>query len=309
MKAIRIHQHGGADKLQLDEIDIPQAGPNELLIKVHATSVNPVDWKIREGLRAEKFPSKLPLTLGWDVSGTVETIGEKVSGFAKGDEVYAKLEPTKNGAYAAYVAVNAKLVATKPLNIGHTEAAAIPLAGLTAWQGLFDYGLLKANQRVLIHAAAGGVGSLAVQFAKAKGAYVIGTASAANIDFLKQLGADEVIDYHMENFEAVLSDIDLVLDTLGGETQAKSLLVLKPGGRVVSTLGAEHPTEAKQKGFHLLAFTAQGNSAQLDEISALIDSGKVKAVIDQVLSLEDARKAHELSEQGHTRGKIILQVI
>jgi NADPH:quinone reductase-like Zn-dependent oxidoreductase len=309
MKAIRIHEFGGPDVLSIDEIPVPQPGKDEVLIKVHATSVNPVDWKIRAGLRKEKFPSTLPLTLGWDVSGVIEELGEKVSNFRKGDEVYGRPDPTKNGAYAEYIVVKANLLAIKPMSIGHTEAAAVPLAGLTAWQGLFDKGLLKEGQKVLIHAAAGGVGTYAVQFAKSKGAYVIGTASDRNIDFLKRLGADEVIDYNMENFETVVNDIDLVLDTIGGDTQLKSIDVLKTGGRLISTLAADYVKEAKEKGVVLIDFIAQSVPDQLAEIAQLIDSGKVKPIIDQVLPFTDAKKAHMSIEQGHTRGKIVLQVI
>jgi len=309
MKAIRIHEFGGPEVLSIDEIQIPQPEKDEVLIRVHATSVNPVDWKIRAGLRKEKFPSKLPLTLGWDVSGVIEETGEKVSDFKKGDEVYGRPDPTKNGAYAEYIVVKANLLSIKPISIGHTEAAAVPLAGLTAWQGLFDYGLLKEGQKVLIHAAAGGVGTYAVQFAKSVGAYVIGTASDQNIDFLKKLGADEVIDYHMENFETKLKDIDLVLDTIGGDTQLKSIDVLKPGGRLITTLATEFANEAKAKKVHLSSYVAQSIPAQLEEIAQLIDAGKVKPIIDQVLPFTDAKKAHISSEQGHTRGKIVLQVI
>jgi len=309
MKAVRIHEFGGPEVLSIDEIPVPQPAPDEVLIKVHATSVNPVDWKIREGQRKVKFPGKLPLTLGWDVSGTIEALGEKVSAFRKGDEVYGRPDPTKNGAYAEYIVVKANIISIKPTSIGHTEAAAVPLAGLTAWQALFDHGLLKAGQKVLIHAAAGGVGTYAVQFAKWKGAYVIGTASSANIDFLKRLGADEVIDYKMEDFETTLSDIDLVIDTIGGETQLKSLTILKAGGRVITTLMPEFVAEAKAKNVHLTSFMAQSIPDQLTEIATLIDSGKVKPVIEKVLPFTSARQAQTESEQGHTRGKIVLQVI
>ncbi|WP_406826559.1 NADP-dependent oxidoreductase [Pedobacter sp. KACC 23697] len=309
MKAVRIHEFGGPEVLSIDDIPVPKPASDEVLIKVHATSVNPVDWKIREGHRKDKFPAKLPLTLGWDVSGTVEEVGEKVSAFKKGDEVYGRPDPTKNGAYAEYIVVKASIISIKPTSIGHTEAAAVPLAGLTAWQGLFDHGLLKAGQKVLIHAAAGGVGTYAVQFAKWKGAYVIGTASSSNADFLKRLGADEVIDYKMEDFESVLKGVDLVLDTVGKETQLKSLNILKEGGRVVTTLMPEFASEAKAKKVHLIGFMAQSIPAQLTEIASLIDSGKVKPVIEKVLPFTSAKQAQIESEQGHTRGKIVLQVI
>ncbi|SDG65829.1 NADPH:quinone reductase [Pedobacter terrae] len=309
MKAVRIHEFGGPEVLSIDDIPMPQPASDEVLIKVHATSVNPVDWKIREGHHTGKFPAKLPLTMGWDVSGTIEEVGEKVSAFKKGDEVYGRPDPTKNGAYAEYIVVKANIISIKPTSIGHTEAAAVPLAGLTAWQGLFDHGLLKAGQKVLIHAAAGGVGTYAVQFAKWKGAYVIGTASDSNADFLKRLGADEIIDYKMEDFEAILKDVDLVLDTIGKETQLKSLNILKEGGRVVTTLMPEFVAEAKAKKVHLIGFMAQSIPAQLAEIATLIDSGKVKPIIEKVLPFTSAKQAQIESEQGHTRGKIVLQVI
>ena len=309
MKAVRIHEFGGPDVLSIDEIPVPVPAKDEVLIRVHATSVNPVDWKIREGQRKEKFPSILPLTIGWDVSGVIEALGEKVGNFRIGDEVYGRPDPTKNGAYAEYIVVKANLVSIKPISIGHTEAAAVPLAGLTAWQGIFDHGLLKEGQKVLIHAAAGGVGSYAVQFAKNIGVHVIGTASDQNIDFLKRLGADEVIDYNMENFEDRLSDIDLVLDTIGGDTQLKSINVLKPGGRIITTLAPEFLAEAKAKNVHLIGYMAQSIPEQLIKIAALIDNGKVKPIIQTVYPLTDAKKAHIESEQGHTRGKIVLQVI
>jgi NADPH:quinone reductase-like Zn-dependent oxidoreductase len=309
MKAIRIHEFGGPEVLSIDDVDIPKPGKDEVLVKIHATSVNPVDWKIRAGLRKEKFPSTFPLTIGWDFSGVVEELGEKVSTFRKGDEVYGRPDLTKNGTYAEYAVVKANTICIKPLSIGHTEAAAVPLAGLTAWQGLFDHGLLKEGQKVLIHAAAGGVGTYAVQFAKAIGAYVIGTSSDYNIDFLKRLGADEVIDYNMDDFEKVLSDIDLVFDTIGGETQLKSLDVLKEGGRLITVLAPEYVAEAKAKKVHLIGFTAQSKANQLKEIGEMIDNGKVKPIVETIYTLSDARKAHIESENGHTRGKIVLQVI
>jgi len=309
MKAIRIHEFGGPEVLSIDDVEIPKPGKDEVLVKIHATSVNPVDWKIRAGLRKEKFPTNFPLTLGWDLSGVIEALGEKVGTFRKGDEVYGRPDITKNGTYAEYTVVKANTLCIKPIGIGHTEAAAVPLAGLTAWQALFDHGLLKEGQRVLIHAAAGGVGTYAVQFAKAKGAHVIGTASAHNVDFLKRLGADEVIDYNMDDFETALSDIDLVIDTIGGETQLKSLEVLKEGGRLITVLAPEYTAEAKAKKVHLIAFTAQSNAEQLKEIGKLIDNGKVKPIVETIYTLTDAKKAHIESEDGHTRGKIVLQVI
>jgi len=308
MKAIRIHEFGGPEVLKLEDAPMPVHATDEVLIKIYATSVNPVDWKIREGLSKAKFPVNFPLTIGWDVSGVVEKTGSEVKNFKNGDEVYSRPDPTKNGAFAEYIAVKADLVSPKPKNIDHIHAAAVPLAGLTAWQGLFQYGQLQAGQRVLIHAASGGVGTFAVQFAKWKGAYVIGTASGDNTDFIRQLGADEVIDYKKVKFEDQLTGIDLVFDTQGGDTQKNSLKVLKNGGRLITTVKPENQEEAKAKNIHIEGFTAQSVPADLQQIAGLIDSGKVKPVIAKVLPLEKAAEAEKLSEEGHNRGKIVLQV-
>lgn len=309
MKAIRIHEFGGPEVLELDEIAIPQPAADEVLIKVYATSINPIDWKIREGQRKEKFPGNLPLTLGWDVSGVIERLGDKVQHFKIGDEVYSRPDPTRNGTYAEYVVVKANTVGFKPKSIDHINAAAVPLAGLTAWQGLFKYGQLQRGQKVLIHAAAGGVGTFAVQFARWKGAYVIGTASQSNLDFIKQIGAHEAIDYKNEIFEDKLHDIDLVFDTIGGDTQKRSLQVLKNGGRLITTLKPENQEEAKLKNIHIEGFMAQSDPKDLQQMADLIDEGYVNPIISIVMSLEEARRAEQISEEGHTRGKIVLKVV
>ena len=309
MKAIRIHEFGGPEVLKYEDAPRPEPNADEVLIKVFATSVNPVDWKIREGLRKEKFPTSFPLIPGWDVSGEIEEVGSDIKNFRKGDEVYSRPDPTRNGAYAEYIVVKASQINLKPKSIDHEKAAAVPLAGLTAWQGLFDHGELQPGQKVLIHAASGGVGTFAVQFAKWKGAYVIGTTSEENIDFVKQLGADEVIDYKKEKFEDKLKDVDLVFDTIGGDTQKRSLKVLKNGGRLITTLKPENQEEAKAKNIHIEGFTAQSYPEELEQIAQLIDEGKVKPVIAKVMPLEQAAEAQKLSEQGHVRGKIVLQVV
>ena len=309
MKAIRMHEFGGPEVLKLEDAPRPEPADDEVLVKVYAAGINPVDWKIREGQRKEKFPTTFPLTPGWDVSGEIEKVGHNVKNFRKGDEVYGRPDPTKNGAYAEYLVVKADQMSFKPKTIDHEKAAGVPLAGLTAWQGLFDYGELEAGQKVLIHGASGGVGTFAVQFAKWKGAYVIGTASEENSDFLKQLGADEVIDYKKEKFDAKLNNIDLVFDTIGGETQRRSIKVLKNGGRLVTTLKPENDEAAKVKNIQVEGFTAQSYPKELEEIAQLIDAGKVKPVIAKIMPLEEAAKAQELSESGHIRGKIVLKVI
>lgn len=246
MKAIRIHQFGGPEVLELEDIEIPEPAQDEVLVKVYASSVNPVDQKIFAGEAEEKFPTKFPLTIGWDVSGVIEGAGNKVRNFSIGDQVYGRPFPTTNGAFAEYLVIKADQIALKPRSLDHLNAAAIPLAGLTAWQGLFKFGHLEKDQRVLIHGASGGVGSFAVQFAKWKGAYVIGTGAPENLAFIKQLGADEAIDYKNDRFEEKVRDIDLVLDLIGKDTQQRSLEVIKPGGRLITTIKVDFAQQAQQ---------------------------------------------------------------
>lgn len=309
MKAIRIHEFGGPDVLELEDIEIPKPAEDELLIKVYASSVNPVDQKIFAGEAQEKFPTKFPLTLGWDVSGVVEAAGNKVRNFSIGDEVYGRPYPTTNGAFAEYLVIKADQVALKPRSLDHLNAAAIPLAGLTAWQGLFKFGNLEKDQRVLIHAASGGVGSFAVQFAKWKGAYVIGTGAPENLAFIKQLGADEAIDYKNQKFEEEIENIDLVFDLIGHDTQQRSLQVIRSGGRLVTTIQVEFKEEAKEKHIHMDGFTAQSYPEDLEKIAELVDDGFVSPVVSSILSLEEARKAEMLNYQGNTRGKIVIKVV
>jgi NADPH:quinone reductase-like Zn-dependent oxidoreductase len=304
MKAVRIHAFGGPDVLKIEEAPRPEPGSGEVLIKVHAAGVNPIDWKIREGYGNRE----LPLIPGWDVAGVVEKLGSGVTSLNKGDQVYGYFGIARDGAYADYVAVPADEVALKPRSLDYTKAAAIPLAALTAWQGLFDMGGLKAGQKVLIHGAAGGVGSFAVQFAKWKGADVVGTASGRNERFVKALGAEQVIDYTKTPFEEAVEDVDVVLDTMGGETQRRSWQVLKKGGILVSILSQPSQKEADAWGVRQAFFVVRPNAAELTEIAALVDSGKVKPIVDNVLPLAEARKAQELSQAGHTRGKIVLKV-
>jgi NADPH:quinone reductase-like Zn-dependent oxidoreductase len=309
MKAVLIYKYGGPEVLKYEEnVPEPIINPDDVLVKVFATSVNPVDWKVREGHRSGSG-REFPIILGWDVSGVIEKIGAEVKDYKVGDEVFARPDVSRNGTYAEYVAVRAKEIYFKPKTIDHLKSAAIPLAGLTAWQGLFDHGKLQAGQKILIHGAAGGVGTLAVQLAKWKGAYVIGTASEKNIQFLKELGADEVIDYQKENFEEKLKDIDVVFDTIGGDTQIKSLQVLKPGGILVSTVGINDEAALKAKGIQGVRYGAQSVPENLKQLAELVDAGKLKPVIAEVLPLKEIVKAHQLSQAGHTRGKIVLQVV
>lgn len=309
MKAIQIHEFGGPEVLKYEEVTVPSPADDEVLIKIYASGVNPIDWKIRAGLAQKKFPVHLPLIPGWDVSGEIEEVGSNILNFKKGEEVYSRPDPTRNGTYAEYVVVKADEVNSKPKSINHEKAAAVPLAGLTAWQGLFDFGKLEAGQKVLIHAASGGVGTFAMQFAKWKGAYIIGTSSEENIDFLFGLGADEVINYNTEKFEDKVKGVDLVFDLVGGETQKRSLQVIRKGGRLITVAQPQNLDEAKLKGIHLEGFMAQSLPEELQQIADLIDSGKMKPVISRIFSLKDAAKAHKEIEKGHTRGKIVLKVI
>lgn len=309
MKAIRIHEYGGPEVLSLEEVQRPTPGSDELSIKVHAASVNPVDWKIRQGYLQQFFPLTLPITIGLDASGTVEAVGSGVTRFKRGDEVYARLHDTRNGAYAEYTIARESDLALKPKSVDHVHAASIPIAGVTAWQALFETAQLRAGQRVLIHAAAGGVGAFAVQFAKWKGAHVIGTASGNNQAFLRELGVDEPIDYEKARFEEVARDVDVVLDAIGGEVQERSWKVLKKGGILISLAAPPDAEQAAKHGVRTVMFQPHPGSSDLVEIAKLVDSGRVKTVVETILPLSEVRRAHELSAQGHARGKIVLKVV
>ncbi|MGD1001308.1 MAG: NADP-dependent oxidoreductase [Candidatus Brocadiia bacterium] len=309
MKAVRVYAYGGPEVLKYEDAPRPKPGPGELLIRVHAAGVNPVDWKVREGYLKDVFKYSMPYTPGWDVSGVVEAAGAGAVRFKKGDEVFSFPDHPRYGAYAEYMAVKETELAPKPKTLDHAHAAAVPAASLTAWQALFGAGGLRAGQKVLIHGAAGGVGGFAVQLAKWKGAHVIGTASARNQDFLRQLGADEAIDYAAAKFEEIVRDVDVVFDTIGGETQARSWQTLKKGGMLVSTVSPPPAEEAARRGVRQGMIMVQPNAAQLAEIAGLIDSGKVKVFVETVLPLSEARRAQEMSQTGHTRGKIVLRVV
>ena len=304
MKAIEIHSFGGPEVLQLEEIPVPQIADDEALVRVYASGVNPVDYKLREG--ASKRP--LPFIPGWDLSGVIEETGANVRNFKKGDAVYTRPDVKRDGTYAEYVAVKADELAYKPSSVDHVTAAAIPLAGLTAWQCLFTYGRLEQGQKVLIHGGSGGVGTFAIQFAKWKGAYVMTTASQHNHDFLKELGADEVIDYHTPGYEDTISSVNLVLDTIGGDTQKNSLKYIMPGGTLVTTLKPENKDLFEEKGVRITGMYTQTNPDDLAAIAKLVDEGKVRPIIAEVLPLAQAAKAQEMIEGHHVRGKIVLKV-
>jgi NADPH:quinone reductase-like Zn-dependent oxidoreductase len=309
MKAMRMHGYGGPEVLKYEDAPRPKPGEGDVLVKVHAAGVNPVDWKIREGYARAFRDYPLPLILGWDFSGVVEELGPGVTGWKADDEVYARPDIGRPGAYAEYIAVRASEIQHKPKTLDHVHSAAIPLAALTAWQAIFDAGQLQAGQKLLIHAAAGGVGTFALQLAKWKGAYVIGTASARNHELLRELGADELIDYNTTCFEDVVKDVDVVLDAMAGEVRERSWQVLKKGGILVSILGPPSTETAEAHGVRTAGVFVQPNQAQLQELANLADEGKLRPIIDAVLPLAEAAKAHEMNATLHTRGKIVLRVV
>ncbi len=306
-RAVRIHTFGGPEVLRLEDVPFPQPQDDEVLLRVHAVSVNPVDYKTRSGGYPMVKQDQLPIVLGRDVSGTVETCGTRAHTLRPGDPIYAMLGPDRGG-YAEYVVVKATEMAAKPQRLDHVQAAAVPLAGLTAWQGLFDYGGLQAGQRVLIHGGAGGVGHFAIQFAKARGAHVATTVGTDDVEFARSLGADDAIDYKRQRFEDAVHDVDVVLDLIGGETQERSWAVLKPGGILVSTLTQPSQDRARERGARGTRLMARPNGEQLNEIAGLIDAGKVHPVISGTFRLDEAQAAQQCLEQGHVRGKIVLRV-
>ena len=307
MHAVRIHSFGDADVMKVEEVPLPEAKDNEIVVRVMAASVNPVDYKIRSGKYPRVKADQLPKVLGRDVSGVVERVGAAVRKFKKGDAVYAMLGQDIGG-FAEYSLGTEAEAAKKPAQLDFVQAAAVPLAALTAWQGLFDQGGLKARQRVLIHGGAGGVGHFAIQFAKAKGAWVATTVSEGDIDLVRKLGADQAIDYKNEKFEDVLKKVDLVYDLIAGETQKRSFAVLKDGGTLISTLQKPNEAELARRHARGALYLAAPNAQQLAEIAALIDEGRVRVVIDAIYPLEQAARAHKHMEDDHIAGKVVLQV-
>ncbi|MEZ2224488.1 NADP-dependent oxidoreductase [Rhizobium sp. RCC_161_2] len=308
MQALRIQRFGGPEVMKIEAIDRPTPAADEVLIKVFAASVNPVDAKMREGKYPVVTEKDLPYVLGRDVSGEIAAAGNDVSSFLIGDEVFAFLSP-EHGGYEEFVLAKSDEVAAMPKSLDAIGAAAVPLAGITAWQGLFDHGSLRSGQRVLIHGGAGGVGHFAIQFAKAKGAWVAVTVSADDKEFAADLGADQMIDYKLERFEDLVEPVDLVFDLIGGETQQRSLAVIKPGGALISTLQEPHKARAAELNIRVGRYTAQPNGAQLQEIAELIDQGKVKVVIASTFELREAAEAQAALRDKHTRGKVVLKVV
>lgn len=303
MRAIRQDVLGGPEVLREAEVDRPAPGFSQILVRVHAAGLNPTDWKHRAHTI---FLGPPPFTLGWDVSGVVEETGFGVTLFKPGDEVFGMLPyPYGVGSHAEYVAGPTRAFTLKPASVDHVQAGALPLAALTAWQALNDTAHLQAGQRILVHAAAGGVGHLAVQIAKAKGAYVIGTASAPNHELVRGLGADEMIDYHATDFAEAVSGVDVVLDTVGGDYPARSLRTLRPGGLLVSLL--PFPREvATATGVRAQVMLVEADHAGMTAIADLVSAGKLRPVIAATYPMADAAKAHERGDTGHVAGKLVL---
>ena len=305
MQAICVHQYGESDVLNLESIEVPDPQPNEVLLRVQAAGINPVDCKIRAGYLQEIFPTTFPYTPGMDIAGTVEAVGDDVRGVQVGQAVYGKVE---KGAYAEFVTASVEAIAPKPQTLDFIEAASVPVVAVTAYQALFDHADLQPGQTVLIHAASGGVGMFAVQLAKWKGAHVLGTASAKNEEFVRSLGADQFIDYHATPFEQVAQNVDVVLDTIGGDTQVRSYSVLKPGGILIATAIPPDAQKAEEQRVRAKMIHGKPSASLLEKISDLIDSGQLKTEVSQTFPLSEARQAQELSQSGHVRGKLVLQV-
>jgi NADPH:quinone reductase-like Zn-dependent oxidoreductase len=306
MKAIVAHEYGGPEVLKYEDAPVPQPKENEVLVRVMASGVNPADPLIVSGKYAKEFGTHLPLIPGYDIAGIVVKSGAKVTKIKTGASVYAYV--LWGGGWAEYVVATEGEAAPKPKSLTYIEAAAVPLAALTAWQALIDASQLSAGQTVLVHGGSGGVGSFAVQIAKTRGAKVIATASTANQDLLKELGADVAIDYTKTKFEDVAKDVDVVLDTVGGETLTRSYAITKKGGIVTSLRAHPDQAELDKYGIRGAPIAVTPNADELVTIGRLIDEKKIRVIVSQVLPLTDAAKADRQAETHHTRGKIVLKI-
>ena len=306
MKAVVAHEYGAPEVLKFEEVPRPEPKEDEVLVRVIASGVNPADPLTLSGKYAREFGTHLPLIPGYDIAGVVEKTGAKVTNLKAGDAVYGY--PTFGGGWAEYVTVKHWEVAAKPKTLNFAEAAAVPMGALTAWQALVDTAQLHPGQTILVHGGSGGVGSFAVQIAKARGARVIATASTANQDLLKQLGADVAIDYTKTRFEDVAKDVDAVLDPVGKETLARSYGVVKKGGIVMSLVARPDPVELEKRGIRGAAISVHPDAEDLAEIARLIDAGKIKPVVTEVLPLSEAIAAQRQAETHHTRGKLVLRI-
>ncbi|QXP52398.1 NADP-dependent oxidoreductase [Cellulophaga sp. HaHa_2_1] len=326
MKALQIIQYGTLkDSLSIQEVEKPEIKANDILVEVKAASLNPIDYKLAEGHLKDMVPLNLPTTIGYDVSGIVIALGDDVQNFELGDEIYARVPQEQMGTVAEYVAINVKYAAKKPLNSSFEEAAALPLAGLTAIQALERVGI-KKDDRILIHAGSGGVGSFAIQYAKIKGAIVYTTTSTKNVDWVKALGADRVIDYKTENYQDVAENLDIVFDTLGNDYTLDAFNIIKDGGSVTSIVGPPDEETAQQMGMtdytlpkklaqliekKLATYKLtwmQPNAAQLQTVATMVDAGAIKPIIDLIYPFEDAISAYEYLAEGSAKGKVIISL-
>lgn len=304
MKAVLIHKYGGPEKVVYEDVvEIPKAGANQALVQIKAVSLNPIDYKLASGKMQNL---KLPWTPGGDFAGVVESVGSGVFGFKNGDAVFGN--SPGGGAYSQYIAVNADLIVPMPPRLDFVEAASVPLAGQTAWQGILEHGELQTGQKVLIHGAAGGVGSFAVQLARWKGAEVFATALSEDAQYLRELGAGEVINYKTTPFESVVKDMDLVFDLIGGDTQAKSFMALREGGRLISTVQPPSAEEAAKHKIVAMMMHMKPSAKRLSQLVELLEEGKIKTFIDRTFSLSQAKEAWRYMINCHTKGKIVLTV-
>lgn len=308
MKAVRIHQYGGREVLSIDDIPVPTIAPDEVLVRVVAASINPVDWKVRAGYLAQMIPHALPLTLGWDVSGVVEQVGARVTQWQVGDAVFSRPDLARNGTYAEFVAIRANECARKPRTISHVEAASLPLAGITAWEAMMDTAQVQPGQRVLVQAGSGGVGSLAIQLVKAAGATVIATASGRNRALVESLGVDQFVDYTTTKVADAVEPVDAVFDTIGGEVQEAAWDILKPGGIQVSIISPPSEEQAAARGVRAGFVFIGPNAPVLERLAEMVDGGKLRPIVGAEFALEDVNAAHALSESGRAVGKIALYV-
>ncbi len=311
MKAAQINNYGGSEVVKInDNAPAPIVSQGHILVEVHAAGVNPVDWKIREGYMRQMVQLKFPATLGLDFSGVAAGVGEGVSGFKKGDEVYGEASITKGGtgSFAEFASADVNIVAHKPKNTNHVKAAALPLVGVSAWQALVNHIGLSRGEKILIHGGAGGIGSIAVQLAKYLGAYVTTTVSAKDIPYAKELGADEAIDYKNQSFEDLVHDYDAVYDTAGGKTYAGSFKVLKKNGIIVSMLEQPHSDLMKQYGVNAIGQFTQVNSERLSKLTELVERRAIKVYVEKTFPLEQAGEALSYLQNGHPRGKVVLKI-
>jgi NADPH:quinone reductase-like Zn-dependent oxidoreductase len=304
MQAIQVHAYGDIDQLVLEGVARPAPQEGEVLVRVHAAGVNPIDWKVRQGLRKQILPMQFPYIPGMEVAGVVEEVGVGVTTLKIGQAVYGR---SKTGAYAEYAIAAEHMLAAKPHTVSFDEAATIPVGATTAWQGLFDTGKLQAGQRVLIQGGAGGVGLFAVQLASQRGAHVIATASGANVEFVRSLGAEVVIDYTTKSLVDEVQEVDCVFDTVG-ETLETSLRVLKRGGILVALSGQPPIEQARERGIQVIATRTQIGSELLDQLARLIDEGQLRTVIKGTFPLSQTGQAHASGQQGHGRGRIVLHI-